>query len=196
MKLQLCYLLMFIPAMAFSQKADTLLQKLDSLNKKADTVKQENIIKPEAYNESTKIILKNYFRLLKSDFKQQIIAPFTNTKKDWVKVAKFGVVAGGLMFFDEPVQKQMVNWRKGNKFLTNASFYVTNTGGSYEAITLAAMATFGYAFKFEKARTTALLASRLNNLKLLQQIHRLPNADSLLCGLGLSGWRLYKKLWE
>jgi len=160
MKLQLCYLLMFIPALAFSQKADTLIHKLDSLNKKADTVKQENSIKPQAYNESTKITLKNYFRLLESDFKQQVTAPFTITKKGWVKVAKFGVVTGGLMFFDEPVQKQAVNWRKGNKFLTNTSFYITSTGGSYEAIILAAMATFGYAFKFEKARTTALLASQ------------------------------------
>ena len=160
MKLLLCYFLLFIPAFAFSQKADTLLHKLDSLDKKADTVKQQNVITPQAYNDSTKITLKNYFVLLESDFKQQITAPFTTTKQGWIKVAKFGVVAGALMFVDEPVQKKAVNFRKANKFLTNTSLYITNTGGSYEAITLAAMATIGYVFKFEKARATALLASQ------------------------------------
>jgi len=159
MKLLLCYFLLLLPALAFSQKADTLIHKLDSLSKKADTVKPENVIKPQAYNDSTKITFKNYFLLLGSDFKQQIMAPFTTKKKGWIKVAKFGLVAGALAFVDEPVQKKAVNFRKANKFLTNASLYITNTGGSYEAITLIAMATIGYVFKFEKARTTALLAS-------------------------------------
>jgi membrane-associated phospholipid phosphatase len=160
MKLLFCYCLLLIPALAYSQKVDTLLHKLDSLNKKADTVGQKNIIKPQAYNESTKFTLKNYFIILGSDFKQQISAPLTMNKSDWSKAIKFGLVAGGMMLEDEPVQHHVVNWRKSSPVLSKASFYITNTGGTYEGVTLAFLATYGYFLKYEKIRTTALLASQ------------------------------------
>ena len=153
-------LLLIIQCSAFGQQADTLIKKLDSLNKKADTTGQVNNIQPEAYNERTQITLKNYFVLLTSDFKQQISAPFTISKNDWVKVAKYGAVLGGLFAVDKPVQKQAVKWRKDNPFLTNTSRYITNTGGMYEAIVLGAIGTYGYAFKKEKMKTTTLLASQ------------------------------------
>ena len=141
MKFQFCLFLLLLPALAFSQKTDTLIHKLDSLDRKADTVTQKNTIKSQAYNDSTKITVKSYFILLGNDFKQQLTAPFNSTKKDWVKAAKFGVLAGGLMFLDHPIQKQAVSWRKDNPFLTNASHYITNTGGAYETITLASLAS-------------------------------------------------------
>ena len=160
MKLQFIILFLLLPALAFSQKTDTLIHKLDSLDKKADTVGQKNIIQPQEYNEATKITFKSYFVLLGSNFKQQLTAPFNTSAKGWVKVAKFGVLAGGLMLLDHPIQKTAVNWRKDNPFLTNASRYVTNTGGAYETITLASLGAYGFLFKDEKIRTTTLLASQ------------------------------------
>ena len=159
MKYLLC-LFLLAPILAYSQKTDTLLHKLDSLDKKADTIAQKNVIAPKAYNDTTKITFKSYFVLLGSDFKQQFTAPFTMGKESWIKVAKFGVLAGGLLFADEPVQQQVVTWRQANKFLTDASYYVTNSGGVYEGGVLAALSTYGFLFKNEKIRTTSLLATQ------------------------------------
>jgi membrane-associated phospholipid phosphatase len=159
MKYLFC-LFFLIPALAFSQKTDTLLHKLDSLDKKADTVGQKNVITPKAYNDTTRITFKSYFVLLGSDFKQQLTAPFTMSKKSWIKVAKFAVITGGLLFADEPVQQRVVNWRQGNKLLTNTSYYLTNSGGIYEGGVLAALSTYGFLFKNEKIRTTSLLATQ------------------------------------
>jgi membrane-associated phospholipid phosphatase len=160
MKRCLCLFLLFIPALAFCQKTDTLLHKLDSLDKKADTVGQTNIIKPAAYNDTTRITLKNYFVLLGSDFKQQALAPLHINKKSWSKVIKFGLITGALMFTDEPVQKRVVIWRQDNKGLTTASKYLSNSGGIYEGGVLAALSTYGFLFKNEKIRTTSLLATQ------------------------------------
>jgi membrane-associated phospholipid phosphatase len=160
MKIKIIIYLLLLPALAFAQKTDTLLHKLDSLDKKADTVSQKNSINPRAYNEATEITFKSYFILLGSDFKQQLTAPFNSSKKDWARVAKFGLLAGGLMFLDHPIQRKAVTWRKDNAFLTNASKYITNTGGAYETITLATLGAYGYLFKDVKIRTTTLLASQ------------------------------------
>lgn len=160
MKIQFIIFLLLLPALGFCQTSDTLIHKLDSLDKKADTVGQKNIINPQAYNGATKITFKNYFVLLGSDFKQQLTAPFNTSAKGWIKVAKFGVLAGGLMFLDHPIQKTAVSWRTDNPFLTNVSRYITNTGGAYETVTLATLGAYGFLFKDEKIRTTTLLASQ------------------------------------
>ena len=83
MKIFFCVLLFFLfKGHVFSQQPDTLINKLDSLNKKADTIgAQANIIKPEAYTESTRISFKSYFILLGSDLKQQVTAPLHQTPK-------------------------------------------------------------------------------------------------------------------
>ncbi|WP_207427449.1 phosphatase PAP2 family protein [Pedobacter sp. SYSU D00535] len=141
-------------------QTDSLIRKLDSLGRKADTVGQTNVIAPEAYTQRTQITFKNYFVLLGSDIKQQLFTPFTMPAKDWVKVAHYGLGLSGLMFADRPIQRRAVIWRKDNPVLTNVSSFITNTGGTYEAITLAGLATYGFAFKNEKIKTTSLLASQ------------------------------------
>ncbi|CAN5227809.1 hypothetical protein BH20BAC1_BH20BAC1_04960 [soil metagenome] len=68
---KLLFILFFYFALgleAFSQHADTLMHKLDSLNERSDTTGvQVNNIAPTAYNENTRISFKNYFVLLGSD---------------------------------------------------------------------------------------------------------------------------------
>ena len=46
---------LFFSGKLFCQQPDTLIHKLDSLNKKTDTTGQKNIINPKAYTENTKI---------------------------------------------------------------------------------------------------------------------------------------------
>src|SRR5690349_1005221 len=66
-----------------AQQPDTLIKKLDSLEKKTDTAGQKNVIRREAYNETTKINFSTYFTLLASDAKQQFTKPFHMHGKDW-----------------------------------------------------------------------------------------------------------------
>src|SRR6478752_2435843 len=74
----------------FCQKPDTLVHKLDSLNKKTDTTgEQKNVINPKAYTENTTITFPTYFILLGSDLKQQITAPFHQTGKEWLRIGAF-----------------------------------------------------------------------------------------------------------
>jgi len=160
MKSLICYLALFMPLFAYSQKTDTLIRKLDSLDKKADTVSQKNIINEGAYNEVTKITAKNYVVLLGSDFKQQLLSPFTLGKKSWLKVAKFGAIAGGLLFADEPVQQEVVTWRLHSNLIKNLSSYLSNSGGIYEGGVLVALSAYGFASKNEKIKTTSLLATQ------------------------------------
>src|SRR3954451_9292783 len=75
---------------AFSQQPDTLVHKLDSLNKKTDTTGgQKNVINPKAYTEATGMTFSTYFILLGSDLKQQITAPFHQTGKEWLRIGAF-----------------------------------------------------------------------------------------------------------
>lgn len=160
LRLILITLILSLLNLRLSAQQDSLIKKLDSLTKKADTVVQVNNINPQAYNDITKITLKNYFVLLKSDFKQQISSPLRINSHNWSKVATIGTIIGGLMLVDKPVQEQAIAWRKNNPILTHTSKYITNTGGTYEAIALGAIGTYGYAFKNEKMKTTTLLASQ------------------------------------
>jgi membrane-associated phospholipid phosphatase len=145
---------------ASAQQPDTLIKKLDSLKTKADTTGQKNVIKQEAYNDITKIDLKTYFILIGSDAKQQFTKPFHMHAKDWRNFAIGAVVIGGFAISDEPVQQFAVDLRDRNPWIKNVSKFITNTGGPYEAITLGLMASYGYVFKKEKLKTTALLASQ------------------------------------
>ena len=150
-----------LPLAGFSQQKDTLINKLDSLNKKTDSAGEwVNNISPKAYNETTKLRFNSYFTLLASDLKQEFTKPFHMNRKDWGRLGKFAVVAGALAFADEPIQKSAVKLRTNHPGLNNASKYITNFGGIYEAYTLAALGTYGILFKNQKIKTTTLLATQ------------------------------------
>ena len=155
----LLILMLSVPCAAFSQ--DTLVNKLDSLSRKKDSAeKQINNISPSAYNESTQLTFKTYFILLGSDLKQEFTKPFHMTKKDWVNFGKFAAVTVALSFADEPIQKAALKLRTRNTGINNASKYVTNFGGIYEAYTLAGLGAYGFILKNEKIKTTTLLATQ------------------------------------
>lgn len=150
-----------IPSIAFSQK-DTLVKKLDSLNvteSKTNNGKNNNT-SAAAYNDSTKFTLKNYFVLLGNDFKQQVTYPFHTNRNDFKKIALFGAAVAGLTFVDEPGSEFFAKLAKRNKGVASTSNFVTSFGGLYEVYTLAALTTYGYVFKNEKVKSTALLATQ------------------------------------
>jgi membrane-associated phospholipid phosphatase len=153
--------ILFIPFAGFAQQKDTLVNKLDSLNRKKDSSgKQINNIDPSSYNASTKITFKNYFVLLASDLKQEFTKPFHMTRRDWGNFGKFAVTFAALSFADEPVQKYSVRLMSNKPVLQNISSYVTKFGASYERYTLATFAAYGLIFKRQKMVTTTLLATQ------------------------------------
>lgn len=163
--LMLCMLMLSLkdfsqqPDTTLKVLADTLIKKLDSLNKKNDTV-QVNNTEESAYNEQTKITFKTYFILLGSTLKQTYTKPFHMSKREWGKFGIFTAAAVGLSFADEPMQRQAEKFRANKAGGVKASNYITNTGGAYEMVTLIALGSYGYIFKNEKMRTTTLLATQ------------------------------------
>lgn len=159
-KRYLLVIMLSLPVAAFSQK-DSLIHKLDSLNRRKDTTgKPINNINPKAYTETTQINFNTYFILLGSDLKQEFTKPFRLTKKDW---RNFGIFTGAIValsFADEPIQQSALKLRNRNTPINNVSKYVTNFGGLYEAYTLAAFGAYGFIFKSEKMKTTTLLATQ------------------------------------
>ncbi len=147
---------------AFSQQTDTLVNKLDSLNKKTDTTGvQTNIIKPEAYSETTSIGLKSYFILLGSNLKQQVTAPFHQTGKEWFRIGMYTASVAALSALsDEPVQRFAVKIHDSSQTVSSVSGYVTRFGGRYELYTLAALGGYSVIFKNKKMQTTTLLATQ------------------------------------
>jgi len=161
MEKRILIIFILFPFFVLSQKPDTLIKKLDSLNKKTDSAGgQINNINTVAYNETTRITFSSYFILLGSDLKQEITAPFHFTRKDWGTVAKFVLVEGALFLVDESVQQHALHLREVNPGVKNVSKYVTRFGGSYEAYILAALGGYGFIFKNEKIKTTTLLATQ------------------------------------
>ncbi len=155
------FLFLSVPAAAFSQRTDTLINKLDSLSQKTDSAGgQINNIAPRAYNEETKITFNSYFILLGSDLKQSFTKPFHMSKKDWGNLGKFTLATVALSFVDEPIQRAALKLRNKNTGLNNVSKYITNFGGNYEGYTLAALGAYGFIFKNEKMKTTVLLATQ------------------------------------
>src|SRR6476620_2701705 len=109
------------PFLSIGQNTDSLIHKLDSLDKKQDTIKPVINIEHEAYNDETKLTLKSYFLLLGSDIKKEFTKPFHMKKKDWGNFAKYALVAGALSFADKPIQRNALHWR-------NTSSNVRSTG--------------------------------------------------------------------
>ena len=123
----------------FCQQPDTLVHKLDSLNKKTDTTGgPKNVINPKAYNENTQITFSTYFILLGSDLKQQITAPFHQTGKEWLRIGAFIGATAVLSSIDEPVQRFAIKLHDSSETVSSVSSYVTRFGGRYELYTLAA----------------------------------------------------------
>lgn len=156
------YILIFIfsfPVIANAQK-DTLISKLDSLQRKKDTSGQVNIIDRDAYTQTTNLTVKSYFLLLGSSLKQEFTKPLHMTKKDWGNFGKFAAVTVALSFADQPIQRQALKFRNRNTAVNDVSKYVTNFGGIYEGYTLAALGAYGFVFKNQKMKTTTLLATQ------------------------------------
>src|SRR6266496_4487546 len=152
---------LLLPIIVFSQKPDTLIKKLDSLQRKTDSAGgQSNNINTTAYNENTQITFSSYFILLGSDLKQEVTAPFHFTGKDWGRVAKFAVIEGGLFFADEPVQRAALDLRDHNTGVRNVGKYISMFGGTYETYLLGSLGAYGFIFKREKIKTTTLLATQ------------------------------------
>jgi membrane-associated phospholipid phosphatase len=152
---------LFMPIAASAQKTDTLINKLDSLNRKTDSAgKQVNNTNPAAYNETTQITFKNYFVLLGSDLKQEFTKPFHMVRRDWRNLGKFAAVFTAVAFADEPIQKYSVKLMHNNPGLKHISSYVTKFGSTYEAYTLASFAAYGLIFKKPKMINTTLLATQ------------------------------------
>jgi len=147
---------------ASAQQTDTLINKLDSLNKKTDTLgAQTNIINPKAYTENTRISFPAYFILLGSDIKQDLTAPFHQTPKEWAHIGIYGVsVAAFSILADEPIQRTATKLHNDSKTVANISGYVTKFGGRYEIYSLAALGGYSFVFNNKKLQTTTLLATQ------------------------------------
>jgi membrane-associated phospholipid phosphatase len=144
----------------FSQRADTLIRKLDSLSKKTNSAGgQENVIDKTAYNKATVINGSSYFILLECDLKQAFTKPF-HMKGDLGKLGKFVLVFGALSFADEPIQRTALRFRQHNKVVRNISGQITKFGGTYETYTLGVLGAYGFLFKNRKIQTTTLLATQ------------------------------------
>jgi len=155
-------LLLYFSSNLYSQQKDTLVNKLDSLNKKTDIMGgQTNIINPKAYTENTRISFPAYFTLLGSDLKQQITAPFHQTAREWKNIGIYGVsVAAFSVLADEPIQRSAVNLRNNSNAVSSVSSYVTKFGGRYELYSLAALGGYSFIFNNKKMQTTTLLATQ------------------------------------
>lgn len=162
MKRPYCGLIFFLFSYhAFSQQPDTLIHKLDSLNKKTDSAGgQINIINPKAYTENTRISFPAYFILLGSDLKQAVTAPFHQTGKDWSHIGIYaGSVAAFSLLADEPIQRFATKMHDNSNTVSSISSYVTKFGGRYEVYSLAALGGYGFIFNNKKMQTTTLLAT-------------------------------------
>jgi membrane-associated phospholipid phosphatase len=157
----LCCML-FVSISVSAQRTDTLIQKLDSLKLKADTLQngQKNNINPKAYTENTNLNVKTYFILLASDFKQQLTLPFQGRARDYKQVGELALFTAALSFADKPVSRFAVKLKDNNKPLSSTSSYVTKFGGLYEIYTLGALGAYGFIFKNQKMKTTTLLATQ------------------------------------
>lgn len=156
-------LLIMLCNAAYAQQpvtADTLFKKLDSLKNTADTIKQINNIREDAYNENTKLSGRNYLLLLGSNIKQEFTRPFHMKKKDFGKLGIFLAATTALGLADEPIQKNALALRNRSSTVRNSGKFISNFGFQYEIYTLAAFGTYGLIAKNTKVKTVTLLATQ------------------------------------
>src|SRR5688572_17659004 len=156
------FCLLLLPFTASAQQKDTLIKKLDSLNRLPPELKRANrdSIRREFYNQKTRITFPVYWTLLGSDLKQQVTAPLHAKPRDWARTAAVVAITGGVLLLDKPISRYAGDLRQRNTSVVNTSKYVTRFGGVYEVYTLAALGSYGWIFKNEKIKTTTLLATQ------------------------------------
>lgn len=150
----------FLGLATSAQETDTLASKLDSLKLKADTTGQTNLVEPSFYNERTKVNGRVFSILLLNDFKQQALSPLDIHGRGWLTGASLVGATVALSFADKPIQKWAAGLRRKNPTMGRYSRVISDIGGAYEVITFAGIATYGYAFKNPKLRTTTALATQ------------------------------------
>ncbi|MBC7534608.1 MAG: phosphatase PAP2 family protein [Ferruginibacter sp.] len=162
------YLLLIFVCFSFTthaqvspQPADTIIKKLDSLDRRSDSAGfQKNNIQKEAYNETTKLLPRDYFILLGSSIKQEFTKPLHMTRKDWWNFGKFAAIGVTVAVFDEQIQRNALALRNKSPFVRNTGRIISKTGGVNEVFTLAAFGLYGAIVKSEKVKTTTLLATQ------------------------------------
>ncbi|RYY55813.1 MAG: phosphatase PAP2 family protein [Chitinophagaceae bacterium] len=159
-KLFILTCLFSFPALIHAQNTDSLVNKLDSVKAQTDTLGQTNQVEPEFYNEKTKITLKVFGILLLDNFKQQALAPFQPPKRTLVRNSVILATAVGIAFLDRPIQRSAVRFRDNNPWVHKPNKVITNLGGQFEVVPLAAIALTGIIFKKEKLRVTTALATQ------------------------------------
>ena len=160
----LLLLMCIVECNVFGQQPDMLLKKLDSLNSIKVEERQTNNIYLSSYTEDTRITFPNYFVLLGSDLKQELVAPFHQTSK---QLLQSGIYVGTIITlqsfseeFDEPIQKFAVRFNNSSAAVSNVSSYVTKFGDNYELYSLAALGGYGFIFNNKKMQTATLLATQ------------------------------------
>jgi membrane-associated phospholipid phosphatase len=149
-----------MPIISFSQRTDSVINKLDSLKKQTDTTGQVNLIEPAFYDERTKVNARVFGVLLLDDFKQQALSPLDIGKKGWLTGAALVGATVGISFLDKPIQEWAAGMRRRNQNLGSYSRTVSDIGGVYEGATFAGIAAYGFIFKNPKLRTTTALATQ------------------------------------
>jgi len=164
-RLLMVFTIISFAAPVFGQKTDTMVKKLDSMQKTEEKEKPQQKpvvdVNKDEYTSKTNITFKGYFTLLGTDLFQEVRSPFHASKKTWLIVGGFAV-AEGLLFFegDRPIQQSATKFMRDNPHLQNTSQYITDFGALYEVYTLAAFGAYGLIFKSDKVKTTTLLATQ------------------------------------
>jgi membrane-associated phospholipid phosphatase len=154
-------LIFLLPIVSFSQRADTVINKLDSLKKQSDTTGQINSIERAFYDETTKVDASVFGTLLLDDFKQQALSPLDIHGRGWFTGAALVGTTIGISFLDKPLQEWAAGLRRRNDpTLGSFSKTVSDVGGAYEVVTFAGIAAYGFIFKNPKLRTTTALATQ------------------------------------
>ncbi|MCW3112433.1 MAG: phosphoesterase PA-phosphatase related protein [Segetibacter sp.] len=154
-------LIFMLPIIGFSQKADSVVNKLDSLKKQSDTTGQVNLIEPGFYDERTKVNARVFGTLLLNDFKQQALSPLDIRGKGWLTGAALVGATVGISFLDKPIQEWAAGMRRRNDpNLGHVSKTLSDIGGVYQVGTFAGIAAYGFIFKNSKLRTTTALATQ------------------------------------
>ena len=146
----------------FSQKPDTFTGESNSLYKNTDTAAGKTIITiSPSFDKNVRISFSTYFILLGSNMKQQITAPFHQTKKEWIHIGMYGASVAALSIIaDEPAQRYASRMHDSNNFVSGISGYATSFGGRYELYTLAALGGYSFISNNKKLQTTSLLATQ------------------------------------
>lgn len=143
-----------------AQETDSLQKQAAEFSAHTNATVEVLPEKSSTSNDREKITVPVYFQLLATDLKQAFTTPLHMKGSDWAATGKFALVAGGLAFFDEPIQKAASRWYQQDGTLRGISRQVTNLGGPYETYILAGLGAYGFLFKKQKLKNATLLATQ------------------------------------